>query len=166
MAEVHALLFITGLPLCTDDVMDRLAISRGNASMSLRALLDWGVIARAHKRGDRKEYFLAESDVWTILKAVVRERMKREVQPVLASLYDIRDMTRDLAAPADSDTAPLNDHHRRLDDMIALLATFDRLGEKFVELPLDQLRDTAELLAGTASDAPAPTTPPPSREAR
>lgn len=69
MAEVHALLYITGEPLCTDDVMDRLQISRGNASMSLRALQDWGIVTRTHKRGDRKEYFLTESDVWAALQS-------------------------------------------------------------------------------------------------
>ena len=53
MAEVHALLYITGQALCTDDVMARLSISRGNASMSLRALVDWGVVQREHRRGDR-----------------------------------------------------------------------------------------------------------------
>src|SRR4051812_32803904 len=52
MAEIHALLYITATPLCTDDVMDRLNISRGNASMSLRALCDWGIIRRLHKRGE------------------------------------------------------------------------------------------------------------------
>ena len=52
MAEIHALLYICGSPLCTDDVMDRLNISRGNSSMSLRALCDWGIIRRLHKRGD------------------------------------------------------------------------------------------------------------------
>ena len=53
MAEIHALLYITAQPNCTDDVMERLNISRGNASMSLRALCDWGIIHRLHKRGER-----------------------------------------------------------------------------------------------------------------
>src|SRR5215471_11371510 len=57
MAEIHALLYITAQPLCTDDVMERLNISRGNASMSLRSLCDWGIIRRLHKRGERREYF-------------------------------------------------------------------------------------------------------------
>src|SRR4051794_8953293 len=52
MAEIHALLYITAQPLCTDDVMERLNISRGNASMSLRALRHWGIIRRPHKRGE------------------------------------------------------------------------------------------------------------------
>src|SRR5215831_1404507 len=63
MAEIHALLYITARPLCTDDVMDRLNISRGNASMSLRALCDWGIIRRMHKRGERREDFAALGDV-------------------------------------------------------------------------------------------------------
>ncbi|MFN5945076.1 MAG: GbsR/MarR family transcriptional regulator, partial [Phycisphaerae bacterium] len=93
MAEVHALLYVTGEALCTDDIMERLQISRGNASMSLRALLDWNIVSRVTKRGDRKEYFEAEQDVWTLFRAIVRERMNREVDPLLASLYEIRDMT-------------------------------------------------------------------------
>lgn len=93
MAEVHALLYITGEPHNTDDVMERLQISRGNASMSLRALLEWGIIGRTHRRGDRKEYFIAEQDVWAMFRIIVRERMKREVDPLLASLYEIRDLT-------------------------------------------------------------------------
>src|SRR5690606_4668160 len=60
MAEIFALLYIIGAPLNTDEVMDRLRISRGNASMSLRALLDWGIVFKVHKRGDRKEYFEAQ----------------------------------------------------------------------------------------------------------
>ena len=90
MAEVHALLYITGEAMCTDDIMERLEISRGNASMSLRALLDWGIVERAHKRGDRKEYFGAEQDVWAMFRAIVRERITREVDPLLASMHEIR----------------------------------------------------------------------------
>src|SRR4028119_512606 len=54
MAEIHALLYITAQPLCTDDVMERLNISRGNASMSLRAPCAWGTIRRPHRRGERR----------------------------------------------------------------------------------------------------------------
>jgi len=174
MAEAHALLYITGKPLCTDDVMDRLRISRGSASMSLRSLLDWGIIRRAHKRGDRKEYFEAEQDVWVLLKAVVRERMKREVQPVLASLFEIRDLTHGLdgtaitgAKPSPSSSAPASapasernsertegalTHNQRLDAMIGLLQLFDQGGERFVQWPTDQLRETAQaLIDATAS---------------
>src|SRR5213078_817364 len=83
MAEIHAFLYITGQPLCTDDVMERLNISRGNASMSLRALVDWGIIRRMHKRGERREYFESLTDVWEMFSIIAAERKRREMDPVL-----------------------------------------------------------------------------------
>jgi DNA-binding transcriptional regulator GbsR (MarR family) len=86
MAEIHALLYITGQPLCTDDVMERLNISRGNASMSLRALCDWGIIRRLHKRGERREYFESLGDVWEMFSIIAAERKRREMDPVLETI--------------------------------------------------------------------------------
>src|SRR5215218_3318495 len=82
-AEIHALCYITAQPVCTDDVMERLNISRGNASMSLRALCDWGNIRRLHKRGERREYFESLTDVWEIFSIIAAERKRREMDPVL-----------------------------------------------------------------------------------
>jgi DNA-binding transcriptional regulator GbsR (MarR family) len=134
MAEVHALLYITGQPMNTDEIMDRLQISRGNASMSLRALLDWGIVQRTHKRGDRKEYFGAEQDVWAMFRAVVRERMKREIDPLLASLFEIRDLTATeaLKKPGVEDKQAVVDHNKRLDAMLGFLQTMDKLSQRFV----------------------------------
>jgi hypothetical protein len=86
MAELHALLFVTRKPLCTDDIMEQLQISRGNASMNLRALVDWGLIERVHRFGDRKEYFQADADVWHMFETIMRERRRREVEPIVATL--------------------------------------------------------------------------------
>ena len=131
MAEVHALLYITGEALCTDDVMDRLSISRGNASMSLRALQDWGIVRRAHKRGDRKEYFEAEMDVWTMFRTIARERKKREIDPLVHSLYEIRDLTgaRTGAGRTDGDKpAEVQMHNARLDAMLQFIERVEMLG--------------------------------------
>jgi DNA-binding transcriptional regulator GbsR (MarR family) len=86
MAEIHALLYLSTEPLCTDDVMDQLAVSRGSASMNLRELVNWGLITRVHRRGDRKEYFEAERDVWAMFETIVRERRRREVQPIVETI--------------------------------------------------------------------------------
>ena len=137
MAEVHALLYITGAALNTDEVMERLAISRGNASMSLRALTDWGVVSRAHKRGDRKEYFVAEQDVWAMFRAIVRERMKREVEPMLASLYEIRDATgvgtaRGRSGAGAEDKRAVLEHNQRLDELLGFFKTIEKISNRFV----------------------------------
>ena len=137
MAEVHALLFITGEALCTDDVMARLEISRGNASMSLRALQDWGIVSRIHKRGDRKEYFEAVADVWTMFKTIARERKKREVDPLIASLYDIRDMT---GVESATDDEALQRHHERLDGMLEFISIIDRLAQDILSPEGDGLK--------------------------
>lgn len=92
MAEIHALLYVVGEPLCTDDVMERLNISRGNASMSLRALCDWGIVHRVHKRGERREYFESLSDVWELFSMIVAERKRREMDPVLETIKQCRKM--------------------------------------------------------------------------
>src|SRR2546423_12955408 len=92
MAEIHAFLYITGLPQCTDDVMERLNISRGNASMSLRALCDWGIIRRLHKRGERREYFESLSDVWEMFSIIAAERKRREMDPVLETIKQCQKM--------------------------------------------------------------------------
>lgn len=92
MAEIHALLYITAQPLCTDDVMERLNISRGNASMSLRALCDWGIIRRLHKRGERREYFESLSDVWEMFSIIAAERKRREMDPVLETIKQCQRM--------------------------------------------------------------------------
>jgi len=87
MAEIHALLFLSGEPLCTDDVMEELAVSRGSASINLRQLVNWGLIHRVHRRTDRKEYFDAEHDVWQMFDTILRERRRREVEPIVETLH-------------------------------------------------------------------------------
>lgn len=150
MAQVHALLYITGEPLCSDDVMDRLQISRGNASMSLRALLDWGIIERVHRRGDRKEYFKAEQDVWAMFRAIVRERTKREVDPLLASLYEIRDIAGQpatgSAGTAKAPSRALSDHQQRVDDLVAFFQTVEKVSRAFVSPAGRGLQIAASLL--------------------
>src|SRR5271166_7043740 len=64
MAEIHGLLFITGAALSMDDIMERLEISRGNVSMNLSKLVEWGLVRRVHQRRDRREYYESLSDVW------------------------------------------------------------------------------------------------------
>ena len=97
MAEIHALCYIVGQPLCTDDVMERLFISRGNASMSLRALCDWGIIRRLHKRGERREYFESLGDVWEMFSIIAAERKRREMDPVLETIKQCQHMLEEQA---------------------------------------------------------------------
>ena len=92
MAQVHALLLANGKPLSTDEVMELLEISRGNANMNLRALMDWGIVKKEFIKGDRKEYFVAEKDVWFLFKQITKERRKREIEPVVSFLEELKNI--------------------------------------------------------------------------
>ncbi|MCY0976684.1 transcriptional regulator [Chryseobacterium wangxinyae] len=92
MAQVHSLLLANGKALSTDEVMELLEISRGNANMNLRALMDWGIVKKEFIKGDRKEYFTAEKDVWFLFKQITKERRKREIEPVVAFLDELKNI--------------------------------------------------------------------------
>jgi DNA-binding transcriptional regulator GbsR (MarR family) len=92
MAQIHALLLISPDPLSADAVMEELTISRGNANMNLRELIDWGLVQKVLIPGERKEYFSAEKDIWKVARQIVKERKKRELDlmiPVLKELSDV-----------------------------------------------------------------------------
>ena len=90
MAQVHALLLIAPHPMDTDTVMKELQISRGNANMNLRELINWNLIYKEFIPGDRKEYFVAEKDIWEIAKRVSAERRKREIEPLVKVLSSLK----------------------------------------------------------------------------
>jgi DNA-binding transcriptional regulator GbsR (MarR family) len=89
MAQIHALLMISSQPLSMEDVMDELLISRGNASMNLRALMEWGIVYKEYKSGERKEFFTAEKDFDELAVKIAKERSKREIKPALKVLKDV-----------------------------------------------------------------------------
>lgn len=89
MAQLHALLMVSPEPLSTEDLMTELNISRGNVNMNIRELMDWGLVEKTHKSGDRKEYFSAEKDIWTITRQVAKERKKRELEPIIKVLEQV-----------------------------------------------------------------------------
>jgi DNA-binding transcriptional regulator GbsR (MarR family) len=86
MAQIHALLLVSPDPLTQDDLMEELNISRGNANMNIRELINWGLVERVILPGERKEYFLAEKDIWKVVRQIVKERKKRELEPLLKLL--------------------------------------------------------------------------------
>ncbi len=88
VGRVHALLYLSGEPLDIDTVAERLQISHGNASTSIRDLLSWGTIRKIHKPGDRKTFYEAEQDPWTWFHVTIRERRRREVVPVMERLHE------------------------------------------------------------------------------
>ena len=121
MAQIHALLYSNEAALDTDDIMDRLQVSRGNANMNLRSLVEWGLVRKVHQIGSRKDYYVAEKDVWKIAATIIDERQRREMQPVQDALDNV-------TAPF-ADEASLSDEERvfaeRIGKLTELMHTFE-----------------------------------------
>jgi len=96
MAQIHALLMTSDRALTTDEVMEDLKISRGNAHQNLRELVGWGLVRSVIRKGERKEYFESEKDVWRMFCIVARERKRREIEPALKALRACEEQTRAL----------------------------------------------------------------------
>ena len=146
MAEIHALLFVTGRPQCTDDVMDRLNISRGNASMSLRALCDWGIIRRFHRRGERREYFESLGDVWEMFSIIAAERKRREMDPVLETIKQCREMLGEQALGDAAESDDVKTTRARLADMQDFMAITNKIFQQFIANAKSGLSRVARVL--------------------
>ncbi|MCB0523801.1 MAG: transcriptional regulator [Lewinellaceae bacterium] len=89
MAQVHALLLIAPEPLTAEQVKEQLDISTGNVSMNLRALIEWGLVYKESQEGERKDFYVAEKDMWTVVRQIIINRKKRELEPLLQLLDEL-----------------------------------------------------------------------------
>ncbi len=95
MAQIHALLLVSVNPLTQDEMMEELSISRGNVNMNIRDLIGWGLVDRVIISGERKEYFTAEKDIWKVATQIIKERKKRELDPMIKLLSQLENIEGD-----------------------------------------------------------------------
>lgn len=98
MAQIQSLLFISTKPLSMEDIMEELQISRGNTSMNLRQLIDWGIVTKELVPGERREYFSTEKDVQELARVIAKERSRREIKPVIKTLHEVSSIKDDGSA--------------------------------------------------------------------
>ncbi|MEP4047505.1 MAG: transcriptional regulator, partial [Luteolibacter sp.] len=99
MAQIHALLMTSPEPMCTDDVMAELEVSRGNAHTNLKELVNWGLVRMIVVKGERRDFYEAEKDVWKMFTIITRERKRREIEPALAILNRCAEETEGIKGP-------------------------------------------------------------------
>ena len=145
MARIHGLLYITGAALSMDEIMDRLAISRGNVSMNLSKLVEWALVRRVHKRGDRRDYYESLSDVWEMFTLVAAQRKRREIDPILSTLRRCREELSPEALGGSADEPEARERSRRVNDLLTFLTSMDNLAQRFFESHRG-LRAAVELL--------------------
>ncbi len=129
MSQIHALLLLSPKSLNADEIMDELQISRGNVNMNLRDLMSWGIIYKQLLPGERKEYFIAEKDIWKVARLIARERKKRELTPIVYTIEDIKKNLKD-------NTAEGKEFQKIINDISSV--------SSFTEMTLDQIVKSEE----------------------
>ena len=124
VARVHALLMASEEPVSLDEISERLRISKGNASMSLRELRTFGVVRQVEVPGDRRDFYVTEPDVWTMFFRILRERKRREFDPAVEAIRGL------VEAPGATGAV-----RGRLEQMADLLGTMDGVATRFLEDP-------------------------------
>jgi DNA-binding transcriptional regulator GbsR (MarR family) len=124
MSQIHALLIVSVEPLTTEEIMDQLKISRGNANMNVRALMDWGLITKELIPGERKEYFQAGKDIWQVARQIAKERKRREVEPILEVLEQVKD--------AKGKGAEVEEFNRMMNELEDFTSKADTTLDKFI----------------------------------
>ncbi|HMV14303.1 MAG: transcriptional regulator [Chitinophagales bacterium] len=123
MAQIHALMMVSTEPLSTEEIMEELSISRGNANMNIRELTDWGLVTKVFKAGERRDYFVGEKEVWKIAKQVAKIRKTRELDPILKLLEQLKTVN------AHIKNDELKHFQKMVNDVHKLAVNVDRLIE-------------------------------------
>ena len=91
VAQVHALLYLSDRPLHAEEISDTLSLARSNISTALKELQSYNIVRRTHVAGDRRDHFVAETDLWELLMRISAERKRREIDPTIALLADLKE---------------------------------------------------------------------------
>lgn len=140
MGELFALLYLTGEDWDAEGLRLRLGVSRGNVSMNLRELMAWGVVHKVHRDGERREYYRAEGDVWTLFRRILRERKRRELDPTLAVLGAA------VRAEAVGGEHPVME--RRLVEIQRFFTLIDAVANQVLELEAGEVEGLGRLFGG------------------
>jgi len=137
VAQIHALLYISGRPMHAEEIADTLGVARSNVSTSIRELQGWNLVKLTHLAGDRRDHFETSTHVWELLRTVVRERQRREIAPTIAVLHEL------LADPAISrDPA---EARLRMRETLELLKTLTAWSDEMLKLDTDTLTKVLKL---------------------
>jgi DNA-binding transcriptional regulator GbsR (MarR family) len=116
VGQIYALLYLSKEPLNAEDIVERLGVSRSNVSMGLKELQAWNLVRLQHKPGDRRDYFATPDDIWQIVRTLVEERKKREIDPTMTLLREVL-----MQEPASAEECHAQERMREMHDLFELL---------------------------------------------
>ena len=148
VSQIHALLYLSDQPLTAEDIASQLTIARSNVSNSLKELIAFNLIRRVPVRGDRRDHYEAEGDIWEVVTRIVLARKAREIDPVISTL-------RDCLAEAEGGKSVSPTARKRLSDMLDFTVAADRWFAQMINVPRGKLKILLKLGAKVAALLPA-----------
>ncbi|MES2975737.1 MAG: MarR family transcriptional regulator, partial [Pseudomonadota bacterium] len=137
VAQIHALLYLTGKPLPADEIAETLAVARSNVSNSLRELQSWNLIKMVHVMGDRRDHFETSTDIWELTRTIIRERKAREIAPTIGMLKDLLNSPELMVDGVD--------RAARIKEMLAMLEAMSLWGDEMLRLDTETLTKVLKL---------------------
>jgi DNA-binding transcriptional regulator GbsR (MarR family) len=138
VSQIHALLFLSERPMTADEIADTLGLARSNVSNSIKELLGWDLIRRVPLRGERREHFEAETDVWEVFLRIAAGRKEREIDPAVAVL-------KACTADAERDASVSATARARLQEMLGFLEMMERFYTQMLSVPKSQIATAIKL---------------------
>ena len=132
VSQIHALLYLSARPLTAEEIALTLGLARSNVSNSIRELIAWDLVRRVPVKGDRREHFAAETDLWEIAMRIAAVRKEREIDPAVDAL-------RSCVSEAERDPKLDPVAGRRLKDMLAFVESLDRWYAQMLSVPKPKL---------------------------
>ena len=138
VSQIHAFLYLAEKPLTADDIAEALGMARSNVSTSIKELLGWNLIRRVPIRGERRDHFEAETDIWEVFLRIAAGRKEREIDPALAVL-------KACTADADRDAAVHATARARLKEMLGFIEMMERFYTQMLSVPKPQIATAIKL---------------------
>jgi DNA-binding transcriptional regulator GbsR (MarR family) len=125
MGQLYGLLYLSPKPLTLDEMAENLQISKGNVSINIRALERWNMVRQVWIKGDRKDFYEAETDFWKIIRGVLKEREKKEFDQALGAIAGLRKRGEDAhKREKNAETAFAVERLKKLEDFIGTMDQF------------------------------------------
>jgi DNA-binding transcriptional regulator GbsR (MarR family) len=137
VAQIHALLYLSGKPLPADEIAETLGVARSNVSTSLRELQAWNLVRMVHVLGDRRDHFETSTDIWELTRTIIRERKEREIAPTMAVLKELLDSPELMVDGVD--------RAARIKEMLVMLESLSAWSEEMLRLDTETLTKVLKL---------------------
>jgi len=128
LGEIYGVIFASPQPASFQHIVDRLGISKGSVSQGLRMLRNFGAIRTVYLPGDRRDHFVPETELRTLVGGLLRDRIYPHLDEGRRRLEQVRvQMGEDKGVKVDKKKVQTPEETRVAADLAVLKARVEKL---------------------------------------